>query len=655
MKKSLRFYLICLLVLLPVWGIAQRLGYLQAFAALETSPERIVYINRTFAHIKAVQYDSLLTLIQARKDRQTELFWHHRKHISLDVFPLTAAEKEQNLEEMRQKAQKYGDEAAEIVAALHGDFLKNGQRSDSVVSLYYRNLERFDRMKAIGFSCFAAYDLNLLLWEMGKELAQYWQPEKGLDFLLLAKTQVGQDTVGQFYHSEVLSAIRNCYYHMRDSANANAHSRTLAALHQALNPQADPKRWWSLYWQARATLEIATLYLANHQFEEAEAFMQKGIKLYRQPFDLQTATRYQLLMEYEMLEELTNLQITLGHIAETKLLLDRMEAIQQKLDFAHTTDFLKIWGLYRDYEKYYLALHDYKNAYLYNGKMDLIYLRLYERNAQNQLEDMRQVHQLDKYSQQIQTIEKEKQQQRYLAAGAILLALLISTLSYVVYRRIKKDKDLISSQKIQLESSLEEKEILLREIHHRVKNNLQIVSGLLEKQATKTTDELTQRLMREGQSRVLSMALVHEHLYQSDNLSSIEIKSYLEALAHNIQSSQGPKQQNISLALQADDCTLGIDTVIPLGLILNELITNCYKYAFEGRNTGRISVLFERTKQGFQVAVSDDGKGLPADFDLKKTKTLGLYLVNGLVRQLGGSLSYQAGAEGTCFSISCPL
>lgn len=361
------------------------------------------------------------------------------------------------------------------------------------------------------------------------------------------------------------------------------------------------------------------------------------------------------MMEYEVLEELTNLQITLGRIPETKILLTRMEAIAQKLDIEHTEDFVKIWGLYRDYEKYYLALHDYKNAYPYKAKMEVIYMRLYDRNAQNELEDMRQVHQLDRYNEQIQTINKEKQQQQYLTGGAILLVLIISFVSYTVYRKIKRDKDIISSQKLLLENSLGEKEMLLREIHHRVKNNLQIVSGLLEKQASKATDELTQKLMREGQSRVFSMALVHEHLYQSENLSSIEIKAYLEALAHNIQASQGPKLQNIKLALQADDCTLSIDTVIPLGLILNELITNCYKYAFEGRDTGLVSVRFERNDNSFGLSVADNGLGLPADFDIKKTKSLGLYLVNGLVRQLGGSLSYQTGSEGTCFSIKCAV
>lgn len=249
MKKSLQFLFILLLHIRPYGGIAQPPWDLKAFASLESSEERIAFINRNFAQLTLAQYDALLAPILEQEDWQTELFWHHRKHISLGVFPLTSAEKEQNLRAMRQKAQKYADKAAEIVAALHWDFLKQGQQSDSVVSLYYRNLERFDRMKAIGLSHFAIYDLNSLLWKMGKDLAQYWQPEKGLEFLLLAKTNSGPDTVGLYYHSEVLSAIRNCYYHMRDSANANAHSRTLAALHQALNPKADPKLWWSLYWQ----------------------------------------------------------------------------------------------------------------------------------------------------------------------------------------------------------------------------------------------------------------------------------------------------------------------------------------------------------------------------------------------------------------------
>lgn len=678
MKNSKRLFFICLLLYNISWLYAKATWNIRTFSQLPTSNARIDFINQTFAQTNLAGYDSLLPIIKAKKDMKTELFWHHRKHISLAVFSLTDTEKEKNLQEMREKAQRHQDKIAEIVANVHIDFLEHEQKKRTTVELYYKNLSYFDEMKKIGLSQFRVYDLNLLLWRMGKDLAEYWQPEKGFDFLLAAELYPQPDTVGQFYHTEVLSALRNSYYIRGNFEPANAYSQKICAIHQALNPNADPKQWWSLYWQIRATFEIATLYYetlrikrdifkANlaHQrdslcqvdtlqaIELCNAYMKKGLALYKQPFDLKTATRKQLLMEYDVLEELTNLQVSLGRLPESKVLLARMDSMQNKLGFAHTEDFMKVWGLYRDYEKYYLALNDYENAYKYKSIMAGLDNNLYNRNAQNQLEDMKQVHQLDKYGVQIAGMEKEKKMQQSISLAAFFITIIVCILAYIIYSRIKKDKDIISSQKTQLESSLTEKEILLKEIHHRVKNNLQIISGLLEKQAMKTTDEVTKKLIKEGQNRFFSMALVHQNLYQSENLSSIEIKSYLEILSQNISKSHANSQQEIELDLQVDNSSLNIDTVIPLGLILNELITNCYKYAFKGREKGKIAITFHKEDKGFLLSVADDGVGMPPNLDIKKSRSLGLSLVNGLVMQLDGILTYQTGQNGTCFSINC--
>jgi two-component sensor histidine kinase len=223
----------------------------------------------------------------------------------------------------------------------------------------------------------------------------------------------------------------------------------------------------------------------------------------------------------------------------------------------------------------------------------------------------------------------------------------------MVYRRIKKDHKIITEQKALLEQSLGEKETLLKEIHHRVKNNLQIISGLFDKQARLTKDELARKLMKDGQDRVFSIALVHQNLYQSDNLTSIEIKSYLEMLVKNIEKSQKSELQDIQLTLDVDDSVVDIDRAIPLGLILNELITNCYKYAFKDREKGDITVRFRQNAAEFVLGVQDNGVGLPTHFDIQKTRSLGLNLVRGLVRQLGGKLDFASNAEGVTFTIHC--
>lgn len=194
---------------------------------------------------------------------------------------------------------------------------------------------------------------------------------------------------------------------------------------------------------------------------------------------------------------------------------------------------------------------------------------------------------------------------------------------------------------------------MLREIHHRIKNNLQVISGLFDKQSRQTWDETTRKLMKEGQDRVFSIALVHENLYQSDNLTTIQIKSYLETLTKNIEKSQKSEFQDIVLNLDVDDSVLDIDTAIPLGLILNELITNCYKYAFNGRTKGEIQIRFHQMANEMVLDVQDNGVGLPQNFDIDKTKSLGINLVRGLVRQLDGKLDFTSSAEGTTFTICC--
>jgi two-component sensor histidine kinase len=236
---------------------------------------------------------------------------------------------------------------------------------------------------------------------------------------------------------------------------------------------------------------------------------------------------------------------------------------------------------------------------------------------------------------------------------AIIVLVIFSVFAFVFFRRIKKDNEIIAQQKALLEQSLGEKETLLKEIHHRVKNNLQIILGLFEKQTRLVTDEPTRQLMKAGQDRVFSIALVHQNLYQSENLTTIEIKSYLHSLIKNIEKSQKSELQDINITLDVDDSVVDIDLAIPLGLILNELITNCYKYAFSDRTKGEILIRFRQEQKHFVFVVQDNGVGLPANFDFKKSLSLGINLVRGLVRQIKGSLDLVSNTTGTVFTVSC--
>ena len=190
-----------------------------------------------------------------------------------------------------------------------------------------------------------------------------------------------------------------------------------------------------------------------------------------------------------------------------------------------------------------------------------------------------------------------------------------------------------------IEASLKEKEVLLKEIHHRVKNNLQIISSLLSLQSMHVKDKGAVEMFKDSQSRVRSMALIHEKLYKSEGLVKINLAEYIRDLSSYLLRSYETKPDAIRLELSADDVLMSIDTAIPCGLILNELISNSLKHAFSGRKGGEIRIGFHSDNEDRSVlTVGDNGIGFPEDLDPRSTKSLGLQLVNALTDQLGGSI-----------------
>ncbi len=229
-----------------------------------------------------------------------------------------------------------------------------------------------------------------------------------------------------------------------------------------------------------------------------------------------------------------------------------------------------------------------------------------------------------------------------------LVSIFISWLSHT--RRLSEAR--IQASLEEKEALLREKEVLLKEIHHRVKNNLQTIVGLLNLQANVVDDPRVRGAFQESQSRIQSMSLIHQTLYQSNDLARLDVASYLGRLTHQIFASYGVNPRTVTLQVDAEDVPLSIDTAIPCGLIVNELLTNALKYAFPDGRSGRVRVSLHRTPSlETRVSVSDDGVGLPADFDLEESGSLGLQLVHELTRQIGGRLEI-ARERGTCFMVT---
>jgi PAS domain S-box-containing protein len=205
----------------------------------------------------------------------------------------------------------------------------------------------------------------------------------------------------------------------------------------------------------------------------------------------------------------------------------------------------------------------------------------------------------------------------------------------------------------QLRDSLLEKEVLLKEVHHRVKNNLQVISSLLFLQKDGIEDPAIQDLFEESRNRIASMALVHEDLYRSGDLARVDIKEYLERLIPKVvQSLRGNK--DIGFALVLTECRVTVDKAIPFGLIINELVTNAVKHGFVGRDSGSLKVTVDREEGLVRAMVEDDGVGLPEGFHPDAVKSLGMQLVVQLTRQLRGSLTFGSGSQGTMFRLTFP-
>jgi PAS domain S-box-containing protein len=207
-------------------------------------------------------------------------------------------------------------------------------------------------------------------------------------------------------------------------------------------------------------------------------------------------------------------------------------------------------------------------------------------------------------------------------------------------------------KEMRIQAALREKDVLLGEIHHRVKNNLQIIDSLLDLQSSRIEDESIRSVLRDSQNRIRSMALIHQTLYQSKDFARVDLAGVLESLIPNLVASYGLIPERIELQLDVEEVFLSINQAIPCGLIVNELITNALKHAFP-ESKGQIEVELALDKDTVALTIGDNGAGVPAHVEWGKTGTLGLQLVQLLAEQLGGSITMQRSP--TRFELRFPL
>jgi two-component sensor histidine kinase len=351
-------------------------------------------------------------------------------------------------------------------------------------------------------------------------------------------------------------------------------------------------------------------------------------------------------------------------LAEANLQMDRFSAAKKHLD----VDFDNITVLQTIKKNSLLAafydkVENYKNASIYYKRNERIKDSLAKKQSaliKQQLvtivanEDLENSQRLIDEQKRINELARSEMKAKDERINLVFISLIFTLLGFagLVYAYLKsiKNQRLIAEQKHIIENSLVEKDSLLKEIHHRVKNNLQMVSSLLSLQTKNTRSKAAIEALEEGKSRVKAMALIHQKLYQNDDLSVIEMQGYIESLINSVQSVYKKGGHNISITIDAEGTELDIDRAIPFGLILNELVSNSFKYAFpENDDDGKIYIHLRKNGDQGYFEYTDNGIGLPEDTDERAHSSMGIRLINRLVNQLQSKLNVDRQVEGVRF------
>ena len=249
---------------------------------------------------------------------------------------------------------------------------------------------------------------------------------------------------------------------------------------------------------------------------------------------------------------------------------------------------------------------------------------------------------------------EQQQRQRALTGLAWLLALgLVAAASFSW--RLRRNQALLAGAHREISAAVAEKEVLVQEIHHRVKNNLQLVSSLLAWQTSRATDPALVEVLTGSQARIQSMAMVHDFLYRADNLAQVRLDTYLAELLQSLHTSLNSGQKPIELTAELDAVVMEAKDASAFGLLVNELVTNAYKHAFNQQASGHLRIILCKKKcpYGFQLRVIDNGVGLPDGGLVGKPESLGIHLVTSLAKQLKASVTATAHQpSGTCIDVT---
>lgn len=399
-------------------------------------------------------------------------------------------------------------------------------------------------------------------------------------------------------------------------------------LHQALIMNFQTKNNQSLSYELG---NLGMVFEETGVYDSARTLLTRSISIIEKLQDPYAQSVYQASLGRVNIEE-GNKSVGESMLLASLDMADKERLKEQVRDFS------------RDLYLYYKSEGDHEKSLFYHEKFILYKDSLQNLENVKQIERTRSNYEIEKRENEIGTLNLANDLKRNVITAVSAGVVLLLGLMYLLFRANKREKitnKALQKSKSVIQESLAEKEVLIREIHHRVKNNLQIISSLLELQAFSEKDKKVQESIQKSQKRLQSIALIHQELYQQENLAKVNLKDYLEKLINTLLAFFTDISTEVKVNTEIENIEYDIESAAPIGLIMNELITNAYKYAFIGRKQGNIYVSVKKVGDtGLALIFKDDGVGLPENFDLKRAKSLGLRLISILTRQIKGEVSF---------------
>ena len=493
----------------------------------------------------------------------------------------------------------------------------------------------------LGNTCYALGEYNKAL-EIFLESEKYFTSQKDTTVLgniyngmAAASENSGSDTITLKYFTKAY-----------DLFNARGDNRRSA---MALNNMANIYVNRKDYPKAISLLETAFRKIQDAKFPEYQSLIGNNLaNAYKEANELDRADSLYLWVigQTDETEDAYNYLYANKGLGEIQLLrnnfpaaikyLEKAKELSQQNNFLTNRDeiYYSLYMVYNQTGQLDQAINALRN---YTSLRDSIFTIEKDKNLAEALQKYESEKKDKELAQNQLDLERQSLQKRNSLIIAIAAILMAAIAFWFLYFKSKTNQ-LLQKQKNIIQKALDEKELLLKEIHHRVKNNLQVISSLLNLQSRTIKDQEAKNAIREGQNRVKSMALIHENLYQTEHLTSMEVGDYIGKLGESLFNSYNVDPDKVSFKMDTEPLQLDVDTLIPLGLILNELLSNALKHAFPGDRKGEIIVTFKRQSDDLLLSVKDNGVGYSATNPTMKKKSFGLTLIDAFSEKLNAAV-----------------